>query len=160
MRRTMLACVAVLLMAAPLYAQNPCTAAAPTGVFFNPDKVFVQLSEYNTMEADGTTPRVTDYEIAWFAQGANPATATPAAGPVVIPKATFTLVAGTTDCYTMTPLNPPVPAGSTPLVGHIRARRAASGSIPAGQSVWSIASNSFAVAPTVLVAPGPMTIRR
>lgn len=152
---------ALLLTATSALAQtNPCTAPAPSGVNLSPSKFYVTLPEQTTLELDGVTPRVTDYQVAHFAQGANPATATPVVGPIAVPKNAFALVAGTTDCYLMTPIQPPVPVGgSAPLVTAIKSRRAASATVAAAESAWSVISNPFGLAPSVLATPGPAAVR-
>lgn len=144
---------AALLLPTLASAQtDPCTATSGTATVLNPTKLVANLPEQTTMEVDGVTPRVTDYQLAYFATGAAPATATPVAGPVVVAKSAWTLVTGTTDCYTA-PL--PIAAPTTAAaVGALKARRAATASVPAGESNWSVISNPFGSAPTALAAPG------
>lgn len=155
----------LILLALPSMAAaqtpTPCDAVnIPPGVFFNPDKIFVKLTEHTTMEADGVTPRVTDYQIGYWAQGVNPGSGAAAVvGPTVMVKTAFTLAPGSVDCYTAS-LADPVPVGGPPLVAAMRARRAATATIPAALSNWSVVGNPFAVAPTVLIAPGPPTTKK
>lgn len=139
------------------FAQG-CPAGTSTMVF-NPTKYSNTLPEHTTKEADGTTDRVSEYQMEYVAQGADPATAMPVAGPVTVPKTAFTLVAGTTTCYQAN-LPLPVPAGNTPLVAAIRARRTGTASIPAADSPWAVSGNPFAVAPSVLAPLGSGTVSR
>ena len=153
--RTPILTLGLLLLATGAAAQNPCTA--PAGTILNPTKTYATLPEHTQLELDGS-PRVTDYQIAYFAQGANPATATPVVGPITVAKTAWTLVAGTTNCYSGT-LPAPVPTSTSPLLAAIKARRAASSTVPAAESVWSVVSNPFGIAPDVLQTPGLVMAR-
>lgn len=160
----------VCMTVAEARAQNPCTASV-SGVVIQPGKLYAVLPEHTFIEADGVTPRVTDYQVTVFAPGVNPQTNIGAAlvAPVTVPKTAFTLVAGTTNCYLLTPLPFTVPASPSQVVAYVKSRRAAftfvsggvSTPIPAAESLWSSpASNPFGVVPSVLLAPGPVIIQQ
>lgn len=151
--------VLTLLLPIVVYAQNPCTVPGPTVVQFNPTKLLLTLPEHTTMEADGTTPRVNDYQVQYIPQGQDPNTAMPIAGPTAVPKTAFSLVTGTPDCY-LAGIPIPVPAGTVALVASLKSRRTASGNIAAAESTWSVVSNPFAVAPSALAAPGRAIVSR
>lgn len=145
--------VFVLLGTATIaHAQTPCPTTPPTGMSLNPNIIEASLPEQNTVQNDGT-PLITDYQIAYFAQGANVATATPLLGPFTVPKTAFTLITGTVDCYT-TPVPAPLPQGTQIFVAAAKSRRAATATLPAIESPWGSVTNPFASAPTALVAPG------
>lgn len=165
-RLSLLALVAVALVSpVRVHAQNPC-AAPPPALSTNPTQVFVTLPEH-AATIPGVTPaqqKVTNYLVAYFAEGANPATATPVAGPVTMPKATFTLVVGTTDCYRIPlPLPVPPPPG-TRSIGAFRAHRDAftvgTDQFAAEDSPWSVVSNPFVQVSTALAAPGQPIFRQ
>ena len=145
----------VLFCAVSAHAQNPCTAAAPSTPVGNPRIVYAILPEHTVNEIDGG-PRVTDYQVAYFAQGANPETATPVVGPVTLAKAAFVPVTGAQDCYRAT-VTPAVPATGV-VVASLKARRTARTGIDPGESPWSAVSNPFGVVPSALAAPGRITI--
>jgi hypothetical protein len=153
-----LVAVAVLLTAGSAAAQNPCVDVSATQVQVSPTKYYAQLPEQTVLEIDGS-PRVTDYQVAYFATGANPLTATPVAGPVVMAKTAWTLVAGTTDCYTAA-MPIPAPTGNVAVVGALKARRAGTATISAAESPWSVISNPFGSAPAVLATPGLKVARQ
>lgn len=159
MRKT-LATIAVIIFGLPAvaYAQDPCVNP-PTSTTFNPTKVYVVLPEQTTMEADGVTPRVSNYEFGYYKPGDDPATATPQQGTSTIPRTAATAAPGSTtaNCFVVD-VPAPIPTGQV-LVGALRARRLASGSIPAAVSGWTPTSNPFASAPIVLVTPGRPVIR-
>lgn len=147
----------VLLLAAtalPAFAQNPCTDPVPP-LTLNPSRLYVQLPDFDAKELDGG-PKVSEFSYALFAEGANPDVDKPLQGPSTMPKAGFTLVAGT--CYSADP-PAPIPTGQR-LVQHIRAIRIARDSIPAAQSAWSGASNPFGAASIALQAPGAPRLRQ
>lgn len=133
----------------PVGAQsNPCTASPPTVVELNPTKVWAPIPEFPVAEADGT-PRITDFQIAYFKSGEAPDTAaTPVQGPSTMPKTSWALVTGTPDCY-VSNLTLPIPA-SVSLQAFIRPHRAKTAALPEAFGPWSAASNPFAVAPSTL----------
>lgn len=153
--KRMLILTAILALALPALAAaqtDPCTTTSSTVLQLNPTKLYANLPEQTVTELDGS-PRVTDYQLAYFSQGANPATATPVVGPVTMAKTAWTLVTGTTDCHQAT-LPAGVPVTTAPLIGALKARRAATATITAAESSWSVVSNPFGSAPTALLAPG------
>lgn len=80
------------------FAQNPCIGPI-TDLNRNPTKIALTQGEFTATWPDGTQ-RVVSVEMAYRKQ-ADPASATPVA-TVTIPKAQFTLQAGTTDCMVAT----------------------------------------------------------
>lgn len=146
--------LAMLALAIPTLAaaQDICATTSGTVLQLNPSKLYANLPEQTVNELDGS-PRVTDYQLAYFSQGANPATATPSVGPITMAKTAWTLVAGSVDCYQAT-MPAAVPVTATPLIGVLKARRAASATVGAAESNWSVVSNPFGSAPTALAAPG------
>lgn len=157
--KTAIAILALCVLVPVKAFAQACPTGGSTAMVFNPTKYQNTLPEHTTNEADGTTPRVNEYQMQYLAQGADPNTAKPVAGPVTVPKTAFTLVAGTTSCYTAA-LPLPVPTGNTALVAAIRARRTGTANIPAADSPWAVSGNPFAVAPSVLAAPGQGTVSR
>lgn len=155
-RTTILTLLLVLLPVLAAAQSNPCTTPV-TQLVLNPSKTVANLPEHTTNELDGS-PRVTDYQVAYFTLGADPATAKPILGPFTVAKTAWTLVAGTTDCYESA-IPGTVPVGGTATVAAIKARRAATATVPAAESPWSSVSNPFGTAPTALVAPGLRVVR-
>lgn len=86
---------ALVLVAGPVYAQNPCTGSV-TDLDRNPTKVAMTLSELTATWPDGT-PRVVSVELQYRKQG--DAVTVPAVATVNIPKAQFTAVANAMDCF-------------------------------------------------------------
>ncbi|MGH7177887.1 MAG: hypothetical protein ACREJC_10935 [Tepidisphaeraceae bacterium] len=121
-------------------AQNPCTAALPTGVVLNPTILHAQLLEQTATLADGS-PAVTEYQLGYFAAGVDPQAGGAPQSTLTYPKASWTLVAGTPDCYQGTPLGVAgVPIGGQ-FKGALKARRIAGGTTD--ESAWSVPSNFF-----------------
>jgi len=139
--------------AVALKQTNPCTA--PATLQINPGKINITSPEHTQLEIDGS-PRVSDYQVAYFAEGANVNTATTLQGPITLAKTAFTLVSGTTDCYSAT--TPQVTVTGRRLIGAIKARRTGTAQIPAAESAWSTLSNPFGTAPVVLAPLGPGTM--
>lgn len=151
MRRVMLCVGLLLVMASTVRAQDPC-ATTPTGTVVNPSSLYATLPEQTVNEVDGL-PRVTDYQVAYFAPGN---TTSPLVLPVTIPKTAFVAVAGFPTCY-KTPLAPTMPSLVGPLVAGLKARRAARAGVDAGESPYAI-SNPFGTAPDALAAPGRVVV--
>jgi hypothetical protein len=121
-------------------AQNPCTDP-PLAVLLEPNRVAALLDEQTATFADGT-PKVTAYRLAFFDQGADPNNTPPMAGPLVIPKSAFALVAGTPNCYSASvPI--PVPLVPRVMVAALQAYRDASPTATAEASPYSPVSNPF-----------------
>lgn len=165
-RRTLSVIAMLLLAATPVFAQNPCTATPATTLTTNPTQVFVTLAE-QTANMPGVTPArpmVDSYQIAYFAEGADPNLGANPLTSAMVARATFTLAATTTDCYrTALPLPLPPPPG-TRYVAYARAHRDAfsdgTNSFAAADSPWSPVSNPFVQVPTALAAPGRLTFRQ
>lgn len=161
--KTLVLVIALLLPVAAAAQTNPCTTAAPTGTELNPTKVVATLPEHAINEADGG-PRVSHYALAYFLPPSSsaselPATTTAAVAPVTIPKASWTLVSGTTDCYQATLPAPVIWTGGWPLVAGVKAVRTARPTLVGAESPYRV-SNPFATAPTVLSSPGLVLIRQ
>lgn len=157
MKRFWLTILVLLLMSSAAYAQNPCTAAAPPPLVLNPSTMYFSLPEFDVREADGSF-RITDFSYAAYAEGADPATATPVQGPSTIPRNAFTLAPGTTDCYRAN--LPSLIPTTQRLKAGLRSHRAASASITEAFSLWALSVNSFSFAPSVLATPGPGPVSR
>lgn len=158
MTRLLLAIALIVLSPVIAHAQtNPCTDPSPPGVTFNPTKLYFISPDHTVLEADGVTPRVTDYQVGYFAQS-DTALATPVGPLTVILKTAVTLVTGTTNCYTTAA--PPRPTTPQILISAVKSRRLATATIDGAESAWSTISNPFASAPTVLTRLGPVTVKR
>lgn len=155
MMRVLLAAV-LWLVSAPAFAQTPCDLAAAQ-LAINPSKVFVVLPfGIDDTDIDGG-PVMTHFSYALFAEGADPATATPVQGPTTVPKAAFTAVSGS-NCF-MADLPAAIPMRQR-LVGAVKAMRAARTDVPAAESPWSPVSNPFGAILPVLPGVGPVRFRQ
>lgn len=131
---------------------NPCTAPLPPGVTLNPTTVLATLTEQNATQADGT-PTVTEYLLGYFASGVDPNVGSPVQS-MTIPKASWNLLAGTTDCYSLSPLI----INNVPVVGqfvaHLKAKRTTAGNV--AESGWSGVSNLFGRSAVPVVTGRPV----
>jgi hypothetical protein len=141
MRKTMLCVVlglAIGLMlsyCAPVYAQtNPCQNSVTAGVL-NPTKIVLESPDHLATEADGSF-RITSYTAGMFLQGVEPGVGQPVQSQS-IPRASFTLIPGTTPaCY-----EAPLPFPSYPIGMTYVASTQAVG--PGGTSTWAALTNPF-----------------
>lgn len=159
LRRVVMVVVLVWLGAGVAFAQNPCTTVGQNQFYFNPTLLNWTTDDFNATEADGSF-RVSGLRYAVFEEGANPATATPIQGPSSIPRASISLVPGTTNCYQVS--LPALIPDTRRLVASAKQYRDANPTtgLPAGESAWSPASNPFGSAPSVLAAPGLTRVSR
>jgi hypothetical protein len=147
---------ALVLLPSPVLAQtSPCLQTL-TGVQVNPTTLYVELADFTVNEVDGQ-PRVNQAQFAMFAEGANPATATPVQGPSTLPRSAFTPVSGHAGCYQAS-LPGTVPTAQR-LVGALKTQRTARGTVTSAESPWSAVSSPFGAAPSVLTAPGAPRIQ-
>lgn len=101
------AVVLLSLLTAPALAraQSPCDAA-PTTLVVAPTKLVAELPQHATLALDGVRPLVAEYVAEIRAEGAAAAVTTH-----VLPRAAWTLIAGTTACYETTFPSVPIAAG-------------------------------------------------
>jgi hypothetical protein len=133
----------------PAAAQNPCETISATQFMFNPTSMLFTSTDWDAKEADGSD-RFSGVMYAAFPQGTTPGNTGMVQGPSTIPRASVTLVAGTTNCYRAS-LPGLVPVGQPLVVSGKWFRNAnpVSG-LPAAEGGWADASNPFGSAPAAL----------
>lgn len=149
----------VVLFSGVAHAQTPCDGPLP-GLFTVPSGAmtlsgYVNLDTHEAMELDGSTPQVASYQIAIFAEGADPNVAVPIASPTTVPRNAFTRVATSTCYFADLPAVPPLPG-----VRYVAALKAI-GTPPRLNTAYGTISNPFASPSTALLAvPRGLRIRQ
>jgi len=138
--RTLAFAAACLLWTATLSAQtNPCTQPLPPGTAITASsEVYATLPDHTAVVAG--LPVVTEYQFGFFLPGVDPATGQPVT-LVTIPKASWVLVTGTTNCYHVKPVELLAMPVNADRRGAVKARRTTP---DVAESAWSAPTNPFA----------------
>jgi len=127
--KTLLLALAACVVPAMAGAQtNPCATALPPGVLLS------ATSELLTT--------IVDYNAGVFLPGVDPTTGGQPVTSVTVLKARFTLVAGTTDCYRMTPTELLASPANAERTVALKGRRTVPTVV---EGLWGPASNPFGV---------------
>lgn len=140
--------LACLVVAAPAFAQNPCTETLPHQILpaSGANRFHAILPAQSATLPDGT-PIVVSYQYAAWNEGTDPNAGAPppTQGPSTIPKGAFVPVAGFANCYELTGGLPALMPTQARTIAGLRSVGQPNATPP--QSAWS-ASNSFSLAST------------
>lgn len=157
--RTLLT-LALVLLATPALAQNPCTTPSDNSILGSstPARLFAELSDLTATLPDGTAVNV-DYQYGAWPAGANVQTTPPTQGPSTLPKTSFAPVPGFPGCYELTGGLPGLIPSQARMVVALRSRGQPNAAVPI--SSWSAPSNSFSLASTPVnpAVPGQIRVR-
>jgi hypothetical protein len=151
-------CAVGVLLAGTVSAQNLCTSTSNTTVVYNPSKIVAQLPDFNATiqtTAGTTTPLWDAIRVGVFSNGVDPSTGQPVS-TFDVPRASWTLIAGTPDCYIGQPaqlLTLPLPT-----LQFVVAKKVRTLAEPM-ETVWGAPSNPFASLPA-LSAPAVIRLTK